>query len=134
MAPASPRGLAQALLMAAGVALYPYMVAVEGLVVEAPIVSGLLLAAASIVGSRYICPVRWGVLPGAAAIAAIALLEPGHIAWVSSNPLLLALFALYHLATTSAVGGAALLAYWNLSRMAGGRLTGRTASKPRVPG
>ncbi|MEB3859902.1 MAG: hypothetical protein LRS43_01685 [Desulfurococcales archaeon] len=117
MAAPSPRGIAQSLAIASGLALYPYILLVEGSALAAPIVSGLLLALAPIVGTRYICPVKWGVLPGILAITVVSLTEPGYVASLASKPLALAYFTLYHLATPAAVGGAALLAYWNASRL-----------------
>ena len=101
----------------AGIAVYPYMVILEGSVVAAPLLSGSLLALASMVGNRYICPVRWGVLPGILALALLAITRPGSLASIASSVTDLLFFTLYHLTTPAAVGGAVLLAYWNAARV-----------------
>ena len=111
------RSLAQSALILAGVAVYPYMVILEGSVIAAPLLSGSLLALASMVGVRYICPVRWGILPGILTLALLATARPESLAPIASNVIALLFFTLYHLVTPAAIGGAVLLAYWNITRI-----------------
>ena len=100
----------QPAIIALAIPIYPLML-VSGLhgFLLAPVASGLLLAVASLLGPKPVCPVKIGFAPGLMGALAVAMLG-----LTPSSPIGYAAVLIYSIATPPAFGGAFVLAAWKV--------------------